>query len=287
MLQRFFYILVIFTPALMLAAYLTLQSKTDPVLSIWLEQGNTFSPPIWSLFLLHGPVIILAIFGFYNILRSGRWMNNPIIYWFIVVPFFLYIPVNFQRRFIEGWFIPVSVLAALGWWRVVFPWLKKNIGLKVTRGIAFFITLTVIITPLVQLSSMIAKAYFILPHDLVHLSKGEFGAMQYLAANADCEDVILSDYNVGNLIPAYVCIKSFLGHWSLTPNIVERMSEVERFFDPTTPENQRIALIEGYNIRYVYLAKDDNIHEGSFLENAHYLQIVYQNPDILIFETQR
>ena len=35
--------------------------------------------------------------------------------WFLLVSLLLYIPVNFQRRFIEGWHAPVTILATVGW----------------------------------------------------------------------------------------------------------------------------------------------------------------------------
>jgi hypothetical protein len=287
LLQNLFWLFLIFFPALSLSAVLTLQTKTDPYLSNWMEQGNTYSPPPWSLLILFGPVLIFAIFGLVRKLSSRKWEDSQVLLWLLIVPFLLYIPVNFQRRFIEGWFIPVDILAAFGWYRVISPWLVKKIGQMNTRIIFVLLFLGVCCTPIFQVSGMIANAYLRTPFDFVHFSQEEKGAIEYLRANANCDDITLASYDTGNYLPAYVCLKSFVGHWSLTPFYAERLSDATEFYDPNSPDSQRVALIDQYNIRYIYLREAEGYQGNDFLDRVGYLKLVYRNSKISIYETQR
>jgi uncharacterized membrane protein len=252
-----------------------------------LEQGNTYSVPVWALFLLYGPVLLLAILGFLYFISTRKWETSPAALWFLIVPLLLYIPVNFQRRFIEGWQVPIVIMAALGWFRLIAPWISKKFGPRSARFGLTLLIVTVSLSPVMQLTGMIAKAYLIQPLDLVHLSEEETGAIDYLQANAECDDVILSGYMVGNTLPAYVCIKSLIGHTSLTPFFNERVSDVDVFYDPLTPNSQRKELIDEFNIRYIYFGEEEGNNGESYLDQARFLKLVYQNPKIAIYEIQR
>jgi uncharacterized membrane protein len=134
---------------------------------------------------------------------------------------------------------------------------------------------------------MSARAYFIVPLDYVHLSKEEMEAIEYLQVNAGCEDVTLSSFDTGNLLPAFVCLKSFVGHWDQTPSYIQRLTEVGAFYDSNIPDDWRRRLLQDFNIRYVYFGQAER-NQGDFdPEPSDYLKLVYQNLEISIYETER
>ncbi|MBN2302893.1 MAG: hypothetical protein JXQ72_00360, partial [Anaerolineae bacterium] len=265
---------VIFVPAGLLAGTLTLLSRRDPLLASWLDQGDTYSPPPWFLFSLYGPVLALAVIGAAWTVRRRTEPSAgslaPVALWFVVVLGLIYVPVNFQRRFMEGWHIPVTMLAAVGWHRTIAPRLRPGVA----RRLLLVIGISVTLSPLFVLTDALVRA---LQTDNRHtyITAEEYDLLDRLDAEAGLDDVILAAFDNGNRFPARVGIRSVLGHWSLTAFADDRQDDVERFFDAATPESERIALLDRLGVDFVYVGEDER-ELGDFApESVDYLVPVF------------
>jgi len=98
----------------LLFQYLSIQQ--DPYLAIWNDQNLTQSPPIWDLAISLLPALLFSGIGIFQIIKSSAW--NPstrlLVIWFMVGVGMIYFPFSLQRRFMFGFYIPVSCLAIMG-----------------------------------------------------------------------------------------------------------------------------------------------------------------------------
>jgi len=76
---------------------------------------------------LYGPLWLLAAAGLWGAIKTDSAAWRGVALWFVVVLLLIYVPVNFQRRFMEGWHVPVTILAAAGWLRVIAPRLRTRL----------------------------------------------------------------------------------------------------------------------------------------------------------------
>ena len=87
----------------------------------------------------------------------------------------------------------------------------------------------------------------------------------------------------GYIIPVFTGNKVVYGHDALTPYNDERDRITQRFFDDDTSEQERVEIIENFEVRYVYFGPWES-SKGFDPENSHYLQEVYSNQRVKIFE---
>lgn len=275
---------VVFVPVALVAGVLTFRVWQDDLLKSWLAQNFLFSPPLWSVvFILYGPAFWLAVGGATYIARHKEKTLYPIALWFIITLVLIYVPGNFQRRFMEGWHIPVVILAAVAWQRIAAPWLTKYLDLKTARAIGMIWSGSLVLTPLVVLSQGLLPA--INPDDSpAYIDQDTYQALLWIRTNAEGNDVVIfTGFDNGNLIPAWTTARTTLGHWSLTAFAADRWNEPERFFSAATTDTERIALLRNLHVDYVYVS-DSEREFGSFVpESADYLEPVFTSDTTSIY----
>jgi hypothetical protein len=116
-------------------------TQADPVWKAVLAQfGNAgvYSPPPFDLVILLGPAFLLAIFA---LVRLKPWnlssLPNGELFltgWFLSYFAIIYLPVDFQVHLINGWQVPIALLATLTLFRDVIPWASRRF--KVTGNLA-------------------------------------------------------------------------------------------------------------------------------------------------------
>jgi uncharacterized membrane protein len=78
-------------------------------------------------------------------------------------------------------------------------------------------------------------------------------------------------------------VRSFIGHWSLTAFVDEKLEVVDTFFSGETSPEERQALLREYNVRYVFYS-DTERKIGDFSpDDAPYLILVYESPTISLY----
>jgi hypothetical protein len=77
-------------------------------------------------------------------------------------------------------------------------------------------------------------------------------AVAWLGQHSAPDDVILSSYRVGNIIPARIGRRVVWGHWDETAFFEEKEADVFAFFDGTSTDAERQAILRGYGVDYVF-----------------------------------
>ena len=277
---------LVFAPGGVLAGALTLQSRADPQLASWLEQGDTYTPPVWGLVNLYGPVWLLAFAGAWHAVRQRLVTWRGVLLWFVIVLALAYVPVNFQRRFMEGWHVPVAILAAAGWSREIAPRLR---GRLTARAVSLELVIMLVLVTASPARTLITLTRYVVqrPDDsLVYAHADERGAVAWLRAHATLDDVVLSFFYTGNWLPARAPVRSFLGHWSLTPQVARRLDDVTHFFDAATEDAERIALLASFGVDYVYVGPDERSLGDFDPSDAFYLMLVYDSPSVQLYRVK-
>ena len=195
----------------------------------------------------------------------------------------IYVPVNFQRRFLEGWQIPVVILAAIGWRRRVRPWLADRLRPRALRTVTVVTTICLILTPLFLVAEGLASV-FSANRPFTYLDRDTSRAIDWLRANTETgETVVFTGYEIGNVLPAWVPVRTTLGHWSLTTHIDDRRDDFERFYDAATPDAERIAILRDLGVDYVYAGAEER-EAGDFAPDvAPYLAPVFSSETASIY----
>jgi hypothetical protein len=268
-------------PVVAVAGSLTLLARSDPALASWLEQGDTYSPPIYALFILYGPVLPLALIGLWHVIHTRDHVRLDAALWFGAALILIYVPVNFQRRFMEGWHVPIALLATLGWFHYVVPWLRQRWSRRAVRRLQAALIVSVMLSPLLAFTGILAQVLWS-DSAFIFVSADEQGAIEWLDDHATLDDVVLGSYETGNQLAARVGVRVFAGHWSLTAHIDDRRNDLDRFFARTTPDADRRALLATFGVDYVWFGEDERAL-GGFDMAADYLEQVYASPTVTLY----
>jgi hypothetical protein len=215
-------------------AYDFLVTYQDPLLRAWNSQNQTPSPPLWDLFVALCPVIILALIGLWMNKASQERSIRLLITWMILGFVLLYIPWGLQRRFILGYYIPISALAVAGLGALV----------KRPRGYALAAILIMILAIPTNLVIGLSTLHASSTHDArIYLSQGEAEALQWISTNTPSDAVILAAPDTGLFIPAYTGRRVLYGHPYETVDAVHEKEKVTRFFSGKSTALERSDLL--------------------------------------------
>jgi hypothetical protein len=182
--------------------------NSDPVFRIWDAQNLTPSPPIWDLLLSISPSLVFGVFGAVRSLQGvfkGKGSKDIIlVLWAILGIIAIYIPLDLQRRFMMGLFIPISGLAAQG---LIFITRDNRRRLLVITTIFFSLAIP---SNLLTLTASINGIQS--QHPSIFLTKEEMSSLVWIEENTKPESVILSGPEMGLFIPAYTGRRVIYGH---------------------------------------------------------------------------
>ena len=254
----------------------------NPVMRAWSAQNLVLSPHPLHYVMGYALVGLLGILGVVYVLRRRDEMMLRLVAWAVVVPLLLYVPFNLQRRLIEGWQIPLAILAAIGLVRFILPaWRRTQPVRWLTRFPRYSARgLSRWAATLILVATVPTNALLLASGSLAVLSRaapifrdgGEVRALDWLAAGATYDDVILASYSTGNYLPARVGARVFIGLGTETVNIEEKRLLVKRFFDASTPDEWRAQFLREWHITYILAGPGDQFSPGS----ANSLLPVYQ-----------
>jgi hypothetical protein len=262
----------------------------NPVMRVWSEQNLIPSPHPLHYVVGYALVGLLAVFGAVYVLRRRDERALRLVAWAVVVPPLLYLPFNLQRRLIEGWQVPLAVLAALGLTRFVLPawrrtrfvrWLIRFPRYSV-RGLRQWaitlILLAMVPTNILLIGSgtlaVIARAA------PIFRDGGEVKALDWLTTRAMYNDVVLSSYSAGNYLPARVGARVYIGLGTETAHVEEKRAAMKQFFAASTSDEWRAQFLRQEHITYVFATPEDKFSPG----NTHSLSPVYQAGGYTVYQ---
>lgn len=256
------------------AIYSVLLTKLDPLWEEVLAQfanAGVYTPNLLQLPILLGLTFLLAVF---TVIRDNplRWQDfdNGQLFlraWFWGNFLLIYIPTDYQIHMLNGWQIPIAILATQGLFRYIAPWIenafKSRYSLStqwIQRGLVITLILAILPTNLYLLTWRFVE---LARHDYpYYLYQDENSALQWLEANGRPDEVVLSSLMVGQYIPALTGLHAFLAHWAQTLDFYGKSAMVTEFFAKETPDARRQQILEQYSVDYVFYGPSERALGG-------------------------
>ncbi len=272
--------------------------STVDVFKLWNDQAVTLTPNPLHLLLAYGPYLFI---GGLSLRRWRDWTVErrtavTILYcWVLAVAILLYVPINPQRRFVEGLQIPLAILAAIGLFEVALPWLlnSRAARLLLQRPRYSRVGLQRLLAALMVLFVSLMNVYIYVgtavtltvmqPYPLFR-PQTQIAAMDWLGENTDPADVVLSSYWSGSYIPYRAGNVVFVGQRFETVQFDEKRKLADRFFTDGASESDRIQLLEAYEIAYIFYGRTERKPGSPALMERPYLKQVYDNGETAVYQ---
>jgi len=264
------------------ALFLFWQTRTNPIFAAWARQNVLPSPIMLSYLLGFGAVAVLAASGLLILRRRPRrtYADWLLIGWVGVTAIAVNAGpvISFERRCIEGVFIPLCLLAAIGMAEWVIPWLQGRLHLdeRRARQAAIAVLLVCILpTNIMLLADGFASKQAVIPTDWVR-------AYEWLAHNTGRHDCVLTSPLVGNHL-AWIAVRPvYVGHTQQTIDFERKAAEADEFFSASTPIARREQLLAKAGCPYV-MAHDAQRQATDELPE---LERVYSNATVSIYRVR-
>jgi len=282
------------------ALYSVLLTSLDPLWKEVLAQfanAGVFTPPLYRLPVLLGLTFILAIYTFIrsNPLKLTQISNNDlfIMGWFLITFVLIYIPADFQIHMLNGWQVPIAVLATQGLFRYVIPAIRLKLEKVNWHWSDAVIKKGVVAAFLMVIIPTNVYLFFWRFVDLnrgdypYYLYQEELAGMRWLEKNAEPDDVVLSSEMIGQYIPAFSGTHAFLGHWAQTVDYYSKVEMVNEFFSDSVPPMRRKEILSAYSVDYVFYGPFERTIGNFPLETESFLENVYTSPLVSIYKVNK
>jgi hypothetical protein len=179
-----------------------------------------------------------------------------------------------------------AILATIGLYRRVLPWLVKRFQNVPRQRLALIATVILILLVIPVNLYLIGWRLIDLRRAEVpyYMPKSVISSFDYLNTQVTSEDVVLSSLPVGNMVPALTGARSFLGHWAQTLDFYTKRDLVKAFFTSTTSDADRQAILGRFGVDYVLYGPEEAKLGDYDPAAASYLTQVYEDGDTKVFK---
>lgn len=243
----------------------------QPALSVWNAQNVTPTPAVGLLFLAFLPALPLAVYAIIKKILLKDDIYQKYMIWTVGASVLLFIPVNLQRRFMLGLYIPITILAVVG--------IKEILKIK-PRIIPGSVFLCVLLTVPSNLLVLASGFYGVISHaPSIYLTRGEVESFEWLKSNTPERSLILAGPDTGLFIPAYSGRRVLYGHPFETIQSETERLKVESYYLNADP-GFRDEFTRTQNIDYVYSGPRE---EALNPKNILGMRVVYSKDGVSIY----
>ncbi|HVN55445.1 MAG TPA: hypothetical protein VMT46_14010, partial [Anaerolineaceae bacterium] len=256
------------------ALYSVLLTRLDPIWKQVLGQfsnAGVFTPGLLHLPILLGIPFLLALFtvvkdGFSSFRRTS---NSDLFLkgWFLVTFLVIYLPVDFQVHLLNGWQIPICILATQGIYRYILRWLSKKAQHRAVPSpqLKGWITVVLVAAVLPTNLYLLGQRFVELNrHETpYYLERDETAAIHWLANRPGPSSVVLSSLAIGQYIPALSGQRAFLAHWAQTVDFFHKRDLVKEFYADDGDFALKLRTLRDFDVRYVFYGSEEQ-KLGSF-----------------------
>jgi hypothetical protein len=259
------YPLVVVLSSCWAALYSVYITRAFPVWKAVLAQfdnAGAWTPDPFHLLILLGLPYIVALLAFDGLvpLKERSLRDLFVRVWFGVNLFMVYVPLNFQIHYLNGWQVPIAILATSAFFGRVLPWVRRQSLVERLGRVWSPARLEKVLLTCVLLAVVLVNVYIFawrllvltrFPHDRF-LDRDEVAALDWLAQHAVPDDVVLGAAEAGQYVPSRTGARAFLGHWAMTKDLYEKQQMVRDFFEMETSDEERQAVVREFSVDYVF-----------------------------------
>lgn len=272
------------------ALYSVLLTSLDPIWKEVLAQfsnAGVYTPGLLHLPILLGVPFVLALataIADKPFKLIGKDNNSLFIMgWFWVSFVLIYLPTDYQIHMLNGWQVPIAILATQGLFRYLIPRLQRlsNAQWSAQKWLPILLILAVIPTNIYLFTWRFLD---LARHDHpYYLDKDEIAALDWLEAHVKPDDVVLSSLTFGQYVPAHTGAHAFLAHWAQTVNFFEKEQLVDDFYSGRLAGTQRSNMIEQYKIVYVVYGSSEQELGTPLFHEEPIGNLVFDSPSIQLY----
>jgi len=246
--------------------------SVDPYLRGWEAQNIITSPPPLEYLLAYAIILPFTVAGLITLIRRSSWYENLLVAWVILFPVLAYAPYNLQRRLPDGVWVALTAAA--------FIFIERKWPLKMPKLV--YSTALTLIAPLVLIAGgSIVSSSLSTP---VYRPKAETQAFEFLSETISPGSVVLASYQTSNAMPAWAPVRLLTGHGPESINFSQVNGSVNRFYQSLMMDSERLALIDEFQIDYVFWGPEEiNIGEWD-PGQAEYLTLLYSQDGYQVFQ---
>lgn len=219
--------------------------STHPIFTQWAVQNILPSPPVVDYLLAYGVYGILAMPAVSTLLkRRPKQREVLLLTWPLTALLLVYIPVNVQRRLLEGLIVPLVVLATMGLFQLVGQWDDPPTLKQRLRWLGAAVIVIGILPTTVLLVSGGIMTVLGDEHSQYH-NADELAALTYLREQAAQGAIVLAAYEQATILPAYAGVKVYAGHSPETVNVGQKIETLAAFYGDQMNDVETASLIAG------------------------------------------
>lgn len=246
--------------------------NSDPYLRGWTAQNLILSPPVTDYLLAFATVLPLAIAGLVLVVRRQNWDGYLPAVWVVLFPILAYVPYNLQRRLPDGIWVALVILA--------FLVIDQSGGrhkklIQIWAGAAFLSTL--LFTAGAGLTVANPQAPLFIP-------QSEVRAFTALGGLTHKDDVVLADFRIANEVPAWLPVRTLVGHGPESVNASLLTPRITSFFAASGQDADRLALIHEFNIKFIVLGPAEMGGGYWNPSGSNFLTQVFQDGDFKVYQ---
>lgn len=274
------------------AIYSVILTTADPLWEEVLAQfanAGVYTPSPPHLIVLFGVPLLLAVGTWFVLALRRQWSeeNLFVMSWFLANAAINYIPTDYRIHMLNGWQIPMMLLATRGLYDFIAPVIANRwpgTGDKVRRwGAAIF--MLIVLPTNVYLWTW--RFVDLARHDYpFYLYRDEITALEWLRGHARPDDVVLASLTVGQYVPAISGNAAFLAHWAQTVDFYDKAERVAYFFDAAVPDTERVETLHTFGVDYVLHGPAERALGDYDPANASWLTLAFSTPQVDVYRVE-
>jgi hypothetical protein len=245
--------------------------SADKFLKGWIAQNIILSPKPVEYLLAYGFMIPFLIVGMFYVMKQPTWHRTLLLGWIIIFPLLVYAPYNLQRRLSVGIWVVISILSVISF--------DHQVGSRkwVIRSLYFTLisTLVIVAAGIILVSNPLPPLF---------LEESERNAFDYLASVNAPGEVVIASYQTSNPLPAWVPVRTVIGHGPESVNLENLQEEIGLFYSTNGNDQERLALIDEFEVKYVFWGPHEKVLGEWDPSEADYLDLIYDQDDHKIFQ---
>ena len=293
-----------FSPGLYSFALIRLDPMWKEVLAQF-ANGGVYTPPVWRLPVLMGLAFLIAVATTIAAVVAHR-KTTPrtpaqtnsfasvsaryfFYAWFLVSFGLVYMPTDFQVHMLNGWQVPIAIIATHGLYDFLIPflasrkqsWLSKFSTPQIQAAVIAIFVLGMLPTNLYLWAWRFTE---LRRHEApFFITRDELQAMSWIEQHAQPEDAVLCSLNTGAYLPMQTGVHAYLAHWAQTLHFKDKQANVNAFFAPATSDEKRLALLQADHVNYVFYGPSERALGTHSPATLSALQLVFTKGDVEVY----